>query len=75
MRILELPMQCQPCQRLFWGELLVEAPINVALAAMRAVHCPYCGKDRILVLYGETAREAEAQLRAGNDTAPLSRGQ
>ena len=43
MRIQPTPFRCLAGPHDFIGELLMDAPITAALAAMRAVRCPECG--------------------------------
>ncbi len=51
-------MACGKCEREFMGELVMQCPISVAVAAMKAVRCPHCGSRKILMLFGNEYRRA-----------------
>jgi hypothetical protein len=40
-------MTCQKCKNVFDAELVVNAPIEVAIASMKAVSCPQCGAREV----------------------------
>ncbi len=81
------PLECAGCGQLFMGELVVDCPIRVAIAVMRAVRCPYCASKKILMLFGErysaalqalepSATVPENETPAGRQTLKnLSQGQ
>lgn len=39
------PMRCLACGETFNGEIANHVPFSVALASMRAVHCPSCNAN------------------------------
>lgn len=42
MRVQATPLLCQACGRKWVGELIMEAPADVVIASMKALHCPDC---------------------------------
>ena len=40
-------MTCHKCSHVFEAEIVVNAPIDVAVASMRAVSCPECGAREV----------------------------
>jgi hypothetical protein len=47
MRIEQQRMTCFKCKHVFEGELVVDAPIEVAIAAMKSISCPKCGNREV----------------------------
>lgn len=43
MTVEKLRVTCQKCKHVFDAEIVVNAPISVAIASMEAVRCPQCG--------------------------------
>ncbi len=52
------PMACAKCEREFMGELVMNCPVELAVASMKAVRCPYCWSKKILLLFGDRYSEA-----------------
>ena len=52
MRVQPTPLHCTKCRHEWIGELIVDAPVEVAAASMRALHCPVCGADHKRVAFG-----------------------
>jgi len=42
MRVQMTPLRCLQCHHEWAGELIVDAPANVLIASMKALHCPEC---------------------------------
>lgn len=51
MNIQKVGVTCASCGHAFDGEIVVDAPISVALESMRALRCPVCrsGSDKLLL--------------------------
>lgn len=51
MKIQRLTMICQAnkCDHEFRGEVVVECPVQVALASMKALRCPKCGSRNLAI--------------------------
>ena len=47
MRIAKQRMICLECNHVFEGELVMNAPIAVACASMKAIRCPKCSSDQV----------------------------
>ena len=47
MRIELQRFTCQKCGNVFESEIVLDAPIDVAIASMRAVSCPACGASKV----------------------------
>lgn len=62
MRILTIPCRCAACLTEFWGELLDESPLALAIKAMREIWCPACNSKKVLLLTGEQADKAAQRL-------------
>lgn len=69
MRIQESPLHCMACKHEWIGELLVDVPLDVAVAAMTAVRCPNCGEGARSVAFGrgEVPDPAPAQSSGMTD--------
>jgi hypothetical protein len=52
MRVERRMFHCVACQDEFLAEILLDAPVDVALAAMGAVRCPKCGAGSNKVAFG-----------------------
>ena len=52
MKISTIRLTCK-CGHVFDGELVVEAPIAVALVSMKAIRCPKCSASKGLLMGGE----------------------
>lgn len=52
-------MRCAECNFLFDGEMVSDAPFNVVVASMKAMHCPNCsaGYKKLLMGQGRTIEE------------------
>lgn len=47
MTIQKLRATCQKCQHVFDAEIVVDCPITVAAASMKAVRCPECYSNKV----------------------------
>ena len=47
MKIQQQRMTCQKCSHVFDGELIVDAPMEVAIAALKAVRCSSCRASNV----------------------------
>lgn len=54
MKISKMRLTCK-CGHVFDGEIVVDAPMAVALASMKAIRCPKCGNHIHLGMGGELA--------------------
>lgn len=52
MRIQETPLHCIKCKHEWIGELVVDAPVKVAVASIQSVSCPACGAGTRSVSFG-----------------------
>ncbi len=52
MRIQETPLHCIKCKHEWVGEMMLDAPVEVAVAAMMAVYCPACAAGARSVAFG-----------------------
>ena len=46
MTISKLRCTCKSCAGVFDAEIVTDAPVEVAVASMKAVRCPKCGSDK-----------------------------
>lgn len=44
MRVVSRPFRCGACRHEWVGELVFDCPLDVAIAAIKAVRCPACGQ-------------------------------
>lgn len=52
MHIDEKPLHCMKCKHEWIGEMIVNAPVEVVVAAMKSMRCPSCGADARSVAFG-----------------------
>jgi len=70
MRIQIHPMRCGDCAHVWQGELLLECEIARAVQVMRRVHCPMCRSRKVVLLCGEQAVQAQAQMSQQEEQVP-----
>ena len=45
MQIQATPLACDKCRYTWMGQLMMNCPFRLAIAAMRAIRCPKCHAD------------------------------
>ena len=58
MRISNERFTCQACTHVFDAELVLDAPIAVTVAAIKALHCPKCGESAEKIGFGGSHGDA-----------------
>ncbi len=64
MRVAPTPVDCGKCNHEFIAELVMDCPITVTVAALKAVRCPLCHSgERVMLLTGKWYRDACERLK------------
>lgn len=70
MYVSSIRLHCRKCHNIFDGEVVNNAPFNVAVASMRALWCPECGataRDLSIVTNEDRLRESLEMKGSGSD--------
>lgn len=52
MRIQETPVHCIACKHEWLAEIVIDAPVEIAVASIKTIHCPECGAGTKKVAFG-----------------------
>jgi hypothetical protein len=63
MKIQKLPVTCRDCDLVQTIEIVVDCPVDVAVASMKVASCSKCGSRKLLILTKKRGYNAKHERR------------